>query len=617
MLQDIRENAQGTIAKIIIGLLIVSLSIWGMDAIIGGFSGEPEVATVNGEDITEREFLRLVQMESQRRLSRMENPDPSLLNEDQIRQDVLESLIQQEVLIQDADSQGLALSDADIDALITQMPQFQVDGQFNRDRFVSTVRNMGMGVAEFRQAMRKQYVVNQIRAGIVESGVAADENAAHLLRIQNQTRDFRLVTIPDSAVAESVEVTADEIKAFYDENSSAFKQPEQVDAAYITLSLGALADTIEISDEELQTYYEERAGDLAREERRAAHILIEESDSADETIATIQERLAQGDTFADLAQEYSIDTVSAEEGGDLGYAGRGVYDEAFETALFDLDAGEISGPVATSFGVHLIKLEDVRRSEVPAFEDIKDQLRNELARDRAEGRFAEIRTQLADSAYAADNLAGPAEELGLEIREAKGVVRDGGMAPFDHQGLVRQLFSADVLEDGYNTELIDVGDNVSVVARVREYREAQQLPLEQVEDDIRASLIAQETREALRDRALEIVAGLEDGQSLEDLGAGDWTSYEAQSRNGQEVSAGVMGTVFSLARPSEGGVTYGQSVSANSAAVLALDAVNEGEVQEGEGEFNQLSQFLASLEGQREYSAYQQFLRNRAEVERP
>ncbi len=617
MLQDIRENAQGTIAKIIIGLLIVSLSIWGMDAIIGGFSGEPEVATVNGEDITEREFLRLVQMESQRRLSRMDSPDPSLLNEDQIRKDVLESLIQQKVLIQDADSQGLALTDADIDALITQMPQFQVEGQFNRDRFVSTVRNMGMGVAEFREAMRKQYVVNQIRAGIVQSGVAANENVSQLLRIQNQTRDFRVVTVPESAVADQVEITEDEVQSFYDENSSAFKQPEQVDAAYITLSLGALAESIEISDDELQGYYETRADDLAREERRAAHILIEDGEDADQTMATLQQKLADGASFADLAKEYSIDTVSAEEGGDLGYAGRGVYNEAFEEALFALEEGEVSEPVETSFGVHLIKLEDVRRSDVPALSEIEGQLRSELARERAEERFAEIRTQLADSAYAADDLAGPAEELGLEVREAKGITRNGGTAPFDHEGLVRQLFSADVVEDGYNTELIDVGDNVSVVARVREYREAQQLALEEVADDVRASLKAQKTRAALSERAEEIIAGLEAGKSLSELGAEEWASYDAKPRNDQEAGAAVMRTVFSLPRPAEGETSYGQSVSGSSAAVIALDGVNEGAVDESSAEFGQLEEFLASLEGQREYGAYQQFLRNRAEVERP
>ncbi|GGE59871.1 peptidylprolyl isomerase [Streptosporangium jomthongense] len=617
MLQDIRENAQGTIAKIIIGLLIVSLSIWGMDAIVGGFSGEPEVATVNGEDITEREFLRIVQMESQRRLAGMERPDPAMLNDDQIRKDVLDSLIQEQVLIQDARAQGLALNDADIDALITQMPQFQVDGQFNRDRFVASVRNLGMGVGEFREAMRKQYVVNQIRAGIMQSGLVADENAAQLLRIQNQTRSFRVVEVPASAVSDEIEITDADIETFYQENSAAFQQPEQVDAAYITLSLGALAEKIEITQEELEAYYEQRADDLAREERRASHILVEDDADAEQTLADIRERLQAGESFADLAKEFSVDTVSAKEGGDLGYAGRGVYDEAFEEALFALEEGEVSGPVKTSFGVHLIRLDDVRRSEVPPLAEIEQQLRNELARERAQEKYAEVRAELADSAYAADDLAGPAEELGLEVREATGVTRNGGQAPFDHPGLVRQLFSEDVLEGGYNTELIDVGDNVSVVARVREYREAQQLALEEVQDDIRKSLRARKTRELLAERADAIIAGLEEGQSLDALGAGDWKEFEDQARNGADVDQRIVQTAFSLARPDDGAPSYGSAMVPNGVAVVALDAVNEGTTEEGDAELDQLRSFLASLEGQREYAAYQQYLRNRAEVSRP
>ncbi|MDO3722566.1 SurA N-terminal domain-containing protein [Marinobacter sp. chi1] len=618
MLQDIRENAQSTIAKVIVGLLIVTLSLWGVDAIIGGIAGEPEVATVNGEEITEREFLRLVQLESQSRLSRMETPDPSLLNEDRIRQEVLESLIQQQVLTQDADEQGLALDKADVDALITQMPQFQIDGKFNAERFTSTVRNMGMGVQEFRDALRKQYVINQIRAGIVQSGLVPNENAERLMRIQNQTRDFRTLSVAADSVAEDVEVTDAEIEAFYEDNSQAFQQPEQVDAAYITLSLGALAEGIEVSDEDLQSYYEQRSSDLAREERRAAHILIEGGESADETMATIQERLAAGESFADLAQEFSADTVSAKEGGDLGFAGRGVYDQAFEEALFALDEGEVSEPVETSFGVHLIKLEDVRRSEVPALAEIEQQLRSELARERAEDKFIEVRTRLADAAYAADDLAGPAEELGLEIREVEGVTRNGGPAPFDHEGLVRQLFSVDVLEDSYNTELIDVGDSVSVVARVREYREAQQLELDQVADDIRAQLVAQKTREALQDRAQQVVEGLESGQSLEELGVdGEWIENDAVARGATGFDLGVVQTVFTMQRPEESGSVYGHSVTADEATVIALDAVNDGEVAEGGAEFKQLAQFLASLEGQREYAAYQEFLRDQADVERP
>ncbi|GGC74273.1 SurA N-terminal domain-containing protein [Marinobacter halophilus] len=616
MLQDIRDNAQGTIAKVIIGLLIVSLSIWGMDAIIGGFSGEPEVATVNGESITEREFLRTVQFETRQRLTQMDEPDPAMLDEDQIRQDVLEALIQERVLILDAQEQGLELSDADIDALITQMPQFQVDGQFNRDRFVSAVRNVGMGVSEFRENMRKNYVINQIRASIAQSGIAADENAAQLLRIQNQTRDFRVLSVNAASLASQITVTEDDIQAFYDENADQFREPEQVDAAYLSLSLGALAGAIEISEEDLRAYYEERAEEYAREERRAAHILIESGAEADATLTAIQERLAAGESFADLAQEYSVDTVSAREGGDLGFAGRGVYDEAFENALFALDEGQISGPVETGFGVHLIRLDDVRRSDVPSFDELQAELRDELARTRASERFAEARAQLADAAYAADDLAGPAEELGLEVRIVEGVNRDGGPAPFDHAGLVRQLFSGDVLEGGFNTELIDVGDNVSVVARVRQYHEPRQRELADVREDIEAMLEAQKTREALEARVDELVAALESGNQPEALEAGGWQQFENQGRDGSDLSPFVVQRVFAMPRPVAGQPSVGKAVGQREAAIILVDAVNEGEVDAESAEFQQLRQFLTQLEGQREYTAYQQYLRNTAEVSR-
>ena len=617
MLQDIRENAQGTIAKIIIGLLIVSLSIWGMDAIIGGFSGEPEVATVNGEDITERDFLRVVQMESQNRLSRMERPDPSLLNEDQIRADVLQALIEEQVLAQDADKQGLALSDADIDALITQMPQFQVDGQFDRDQFVAAVRNVGMGVGEFREAMRKQTVVNQIRAGVAASGIATRDNIVRLMQIQNQTRDFRVLDIPASAVADQVVVSSEDVQAFYDDNPGLFQQPEQVDVSYVVLSLDALAEGITISDEELQAHYKRQEANLAQEERRASHILIEDSANTDATLENIQQRLADGEDFAALAQELSIDTVSAEQGGDLGFAGRGVYDPAFDDALFGLQTGAVSEPVRTSFGVHLIKLDEVRRSDVPALAEVADMLRADLSRERAREAFSEARTQLADSAYAADNLEGPAQDLSLELRQADNITRDGGSVPFDHAGLVRQLFSEDVLNEGYNTELIDVADNRAVVARVRAYRDAELLPLAGVEGAIRRNLEAEQTRTALVSRASSITEQLQAGKNVEDVADDSWTTYTDQPRSAQELDGQIMQTVYSMPRPPEGEASYGQAFTGDRAVVIALDKVDEGDVDTDSAEYQQMQEFLASLDGQREYTAYQQWLRNNADVQRP
>ncbi|QBM17388.1 peptidyl-prolyl cis-trans isomerase D [Marinobacter sp. JH2] len=614
MLQDIRDNAQSTIAKVIVGLLIVSLSIWGMDAIIGGFTGEPEVATVNGTDITEREFLRTVQLETQQRLMQMENPDPSLVDEDQLRTDVLEALIQEAVLTQDAENQGLELSDADIDALITQMPQFQVDGTYSPERFAATVRNLGMGVAEFRASMHKSYVTNQIRAAIAQTALAAPESAAQLLAIQNQTRDFRVLSLSKDEVVDQVSVTDEEVSAYYDENKAQFQEPEKVDAVYLMLSQGTLAEAVEVSEDEVRAEYESRAEQFAREERKAAHILIEGGAEAEETISTIQSRMNDGESFAELAKEFSADTVSGREGGDLGYAGRGVYDEAFEDALFALEEGDVSEPVETSFGIHLIRLDDVRRSDVPAFEELEAQLRSELARSKAEERYVEVRSDLADAAYAADDLAGPASELGLELREVQSVTRDGGAAPFDHSGLVRQLFSADVLEDGYNTELIDVGDNVSVVARVKTHHEARQLELADVRDDIKATLEVMATREALQAKANKLVADMESGEGVEE---GSWKQFESQGRGAAgDLSQLVLRKAFTMPRPDDEQPSVDAVVGLAEAHIIALDAVNEGEVDRENGEFQQVQQFLTQLEGQREYAVYQQYLRETAEIER-
>ncbi|WP_323750638.1 SurA N-terminal domain-containing protein [Marinobacter sp.] len=614
MLQDIRDNAQSTIAKVIVGLLIVSLSIWGMDAIIGGFTGEPEVATVNGTDITEREFLRTVQLETQQRLMQMENPDPSLVDEDQLRTDVLEALIQETVLTQDAQNQGLELSDADIDALIMQMPQFQVDGQYSPERFAATVRNLGMGVAEFRASMHKSYVTNQIRAAIAQTALAAPENAARLLAMQNQTRDFRVLSLSKDEVSDQADVSDEEIAAYYDDNMAQFQEPENVDAVYLTLSQAALAETIEVSEDEVRAEYDSRAEQFAREERKAAHILVEAGADADETVSTIQTRLAAGESFADLAKEFSVDTVSGRDGGDLGYAGRGVYDEAFEEALFALEKGEVSEPVETNFGIHLIRLDDVRRSDVPAFEELEGQLRQELARVKAQERYVEVRADLADAAYAADDLAGPASELGLELREVQDVTRDGGAAPFDHAGLVRQLFSADVLQEGYNTELIDVGDNVSIVARVKTHHQARQLELADVRDDIKATLEVMATREALQAKANALVSDIESGDDVEQ---GNWQQFEAQGRGAAgDLSQLVLRKVFTMVRPEGEQPSVDAVVGLAEAHVIVLEAVNEGTVDRENAEFQQVQQFLTQLEGQREYAVYQQYLRETAEVER-
>ncbi|MEQ5834514.1 SurA N-terminal domain-containing protein [Marinobacter sp. NFXS9] len=622
MLQDIRNNAQSTIAKVIIVLLVIGLSMFGVRAIIGGFSGEPEVATVNGKDITEREFTRTVQMQRQQKLAQMDNPDPSLINEDQIRKQVLEGLIQRTVLTQDAEDQGLALSEQDVDSLITSMPQFQVDGEFNRNAFVAAVRNMGMGVAEFRQALRRQFAINQIRAGISQSAIVNTQTAKDILRIQSQTRTFQTLRIPASAVADDVKISDDDVATYYDEHKADFVQPESVDVSYITLSIDDLAKQEDISEDAVRDLYEQRKQDLGGEEqRRASHILIEDGDNAQKTAQEVEKKLADGADFAKLAKEYSADPASAQQGGDLGYAGKGVYDSAFEKALFSLKDGEISDPVKTQYGYHIIKLTGVRKTEAPSFDEMKDDLRQELARQKAGKTFSEIRTKLADIAYSDPSLEGPAKDLNLTIQTRDDVKRKGNKAPFDHEGLLRQLFSDDVLSGEFNTEVIDVDKSTSVVAHVRKHHPEEQLSLDAVKDRIHDQLRAKRISEALADKSKALVERLKQGDAPGDVAAavnGEWQSHDAVSRNAGDVEFDVIRSAFSMPRPaSDDSSTYDWVNGAQRAVVIALNKVTDGKVEGKEDQIKALTQYLNNQRGQREYAAYVQSLRDSAEVERP
>jgi len=618
MLQDIRDNAQGTIAKVIIGLLIVSLSIWGMDAIIGGFSSEPEVATVNGQDITEREFTRMVQIQTQRQLAQMENPDPAAINEDQLRKDVLEGLINQTVLVQEATAQGLELTPEDIDAMILATPQFQVDGTFDRNRFEAIVRNMGLTVSDYRLLLARETATNQIAAGISMSAFVSERAVERLMALQNQTRDLRVFRLNADLVSDQVEVTDADIETYYNENESQFRTAEQVDAQYVVLSVTTLADPDSITQEQISQRYQEMLPDLAQEERQTAHILIEDPARAAADIPEIQERLANGEEFAVLAKEYSDDVATANQGGDLGYVGRGVFDENYEQAMFALEPGQVSEPVQSSFGTHLIKLLDVRKADAPELAEVEGQIRQTLAEEAAAQRYADLRTSLSDSAYSENNLESPAEEAGLEVQTQTNVTRDSAEAPLDHPGLLRQLFSEDVLSEGFNTELVEVAAGESVVARVGEYRPAAVRPLADVRDEIAQMLTRQRTNEALDEMAKSLVANLEAGQSLEQAGpeGAQWEEMKGLGRQSQELSIAARQRAFSLQQPEEG-VAYGYAPSGEGVAVIALDNINAVSEELPAERLAAVREFLAQQQGQQEYVAFAEYLRNRADIERP
>jgi peptidyl-prolyl cis-trans isomerase D len=623
MLQNIRDNSQGWIAKTIIGVIVCLMALTGFDAIFRATSHSEDAAKVNGDEITTADLSQAVEMQRRQLLQQLgKDFDPAMLDEKMLRESALKGLIDRKLLLQGAADSKFAFSEAAIDQVMLQTPEFQVDGKFSADRFDQVIRQMGFGRLQFRQMLADEMLIGQLRAGLAGSSFVTDDQVLAFARLEKQTRDFASLTF--KADPASAKVTDDEVKAQYDQHTKQFMSPDQVVLDYVELKKSAFFDQVKVDNDALQALYQKETANLA-EQRRAAHILIEVNDKTTDAqakakIEEIQARLTKGEDFAALAKEFSQDPGSAKNGGDLGFAGEGVYDPAFEQSLYALKQDQVSAPVKTQFGWHLIKLLGVQAPDVPTFASLKDKLTNELKSQQVEQLYVDASKKLQDSAYEASDLGQPASDLGLKVQTSQPVGREGGSEGVTASRQVMQAaFSQEVLDEGANSSAIELDPETTVVIRVKEHRKPEQLPLTAVADGIRAELAKQHATETLKAKSEALIASLRDGKAApaatQDGQA--WKVQEAVSRSQDGIDPVELQAVFRMVKPKDKDKPVYSSVtlSDGSVVVLRLSGVNQGAAPSDE-EKASYRRFLASRAGQEDFAAYRKLLEAKADVKR-
>ena len=622
MLQNIRDNSQGWIAKTIIGIIVVLMAFTGVEAIFQATTNSQNAAKVNGEEISQGELSQAVDMQRRQLMQQLgKDFDASLLDEKMLRESALKGLIDRKLLLQGAEKSDFAFSEAALDQVILQTPEFQVDGAFNAERFDQVIRQLGYSRLQFRQMLAQEMLIGQLRAGLAGSGFVTDAQVLAFARLEKQTRDFASLNVKADPAA--VKLTDDEVKAYYDEHAKEFMTPDQVVIDYLELKKSSFFDQVSVKDEDLQTAYQKETANLS-EQRRAAHILIEVNDKVTEAqakarIEEIQARLAKGENFEALAKEFSQDPGSANSGGDLGFAGPGVYDPAFEDALYKLQDGQVSTPVRTEFGYHLIKLLGVQAPEVPSFASLKDKLTRDLKTPLVEQRYVDASKQLQDAAYEASDLAQPAQDLNLKVQTSAAFGREGGEGITANRSVVQAAFSEEVLEEAANSTAIELDPETTVVLRVKEHRKPEQLPLEAVASNIREHLAKEKATAELKAKADKLIAGLRDGSiapgSVHE-GQG-WKAYEAVTRGEDGIDPAELQALFRLGKPqAKDKPVYGSVVLRDgSLVVLQLKGVNEGATATEE-EKQQIRRYLASRAGQQDFAAYRKQLEANADITR-
>jgi peptidyl-prolyl cis-trans isomerase D len=623
MLQNIRDNSQGWIAKTIIGIIVALMAFTGIEAIFQASTNtKQDVAKVNGEAITQTELSQAVDMQRRQLMQQLgKDFDASLLDEKLLRDAALKGLIDRKLLLQGAADSKFGFSEAALDQVILQTPEFQVDGKFSAERFDQVIRQLGYSRLQFRQMLTQEMLIGQVRAGIAGSGFVTDAQVLAFARLEKQTRDFATVNIKANPAA--VKLTDDEVKAYYDQHAKEFMTPDQVVIDYLELKKSSFFDQVTVKDDELQAAYEKETANLS-EQRRAAHILIEVNDKVTDAqakakIEEVQARLAKGEQFEALAKEFSQDPGSASNGGDLGFAGPGVYDPDFEAALYALNKDQVSAPVRSTFGWHLIKLLGVEAPEVPSFASLKGKLTHELKNQQVEQRFVEATKQLEDAAFEASDLAQPASDLKLTVHTSAPFGREGGEGVAANRAVVTAAFSPEVLDEGANSTAIELDPETIIVLRAKEHLKPTQLPLESVSAAIRTQMTKERASAAAKTHADELIASLRDGKTPlnQPIDGQAWKVTAAATRSQEAIDPVVLQALFRMPKPAAKDKPTFTTVTLadGSLVIVRLNSVNEAAAP-SDDEKAQYRRFLASRVGQQDFAAYRKQLETKAEIKK-
>lgn len=620
MLLAIREKVTGWIAYGIIFLISVPFALWGMNSYFGGGEIAP-AATVNGEEITQSRLDRAYANYRQRLIQLFGGSIPaSFGDENALRAQVLNQLVEEFALRQYIEDKRYRIGDQDLNQIIWDMEIFHTDGQFNPELYQAQLRSIGYNSEGLKLEVQQSRVLEQFQNGIRATAFVIPASKKRYASLGNQTRKIRSLTHRvDHA---SIEIGDAEIEAHYQQNADLYRTPEQVRIDYIELNLDGIKENIEVDESLARARYRESLAIYSSAETRvASHILIKVDDETDSVAARTQidalrQRIVAGESFADVARQHSQDTISAEDGGDLGEIERGVMVQAFENALFALELDELSEPVQTAYGWHLIQLHEILGGEVQPFEAVQAQLEDEIRTEMAESQIFDLVENLSNLTYEQpDSLEPAAEQLELTIQTSDWFGRNSGDGIASDPRVRNQAFSDLVLVEKLNSEAIELGPDEVVFIRLNERQQPQTRPLAEVRDQIRQELVEQRARELGESAGVAALAELESGKSLDDL-ALEWNSpvidHGFVERRQANFDAALLGAAFTMPRPEQGPVFEGQPLATGEYAIIELSAILSNDSESDQGALNR----LASAQGNAEYQSVTQFVANQAEVAR-
>ena len=588
MLTWIRKKSSGLFMTIVMGILIFAFALWGVTDYIAQ-SGNDKLATVNGETISFIDYNNQFNTYRQNMMSQFgEGFDPSYFDSPILKRNFLESMINRELIRQVARDNGYTVTPQEIRQTIEQAPAFKDEnGQFDKSLYAAFLVQTNQSAQLLQMKIEEEQAGQALNDVFDTTSFVTPFEKENMAMLNQQTRDINYINIAQQKFLEQVEVSEEEIESHYNENSSQYMTEEQVSVNYIELDAEDVAAGIEISDADALEHFEKNKERFKKDEqRKAAHILINDGDDADATLKEIQDKLAAGEAFDELAKSYSQDPGSAESGGDLGWVSPGDMVQAFDEKLFSMQAGTVSEPVKTEFGYHLIQLNEIREAEIPVFEEVKADIIQELQATQSETVFLDKASVLSEQVLDAESgLESAADATGLPMQTTELFGRSGGQGIAANQEFINAAFSPIVKDELMNSDAINLSDTHVVFLHINEIKESELKPLAEVKDSIVTVLKNQKAEEQAKALADQLVEQFNhENKSLQELAEAnglELVTETAVPRSGSSLPFNLVKDLFELPRPAEGETTAEVlKGNASDVAVVELLAVNDVDVSQ-------------------------------------
>ena len=589
MLQKIRDNLSGWVAAIPFGLIALAFVFWGVDApslIAGNYA-----AKVNGEEIPMTEFRRALQDQLNQYQQYYADEIPPVL-EDSIRQNVLNGFVRRELVDHRVKKARYRVGDEELQAYIRGMQAFQVGGQFSPESYRARLSLLGLTAAGFEADQRKQLAADQLRDAVLQSSFVTESEMRRYLELDGEQREVGYVVLDVNAYINAVSVDETRIIEHYESNRDRYRTEETLTLEYLEVRLDDVAAETVVSEDDVRAYYDTVADRFrTAEQRKARHILIAITADTDAVAAQARagdamSRLQAGEDFSAVAADTSDDIDTRELGGDLGWMNRDdmgeIMGNAVADVVFALEAGSLESPVRGEFGYHILQLDAIKKQETQDFESVRSELESEYRRQVAEELFYERADDLEAAAFEAwDELGSVADTLSLPLRQLTDFRRVGAGPFAGNTDVIDAAFDEDVLENGQNSRLIQIGDDNAIVLRVSDHQLAAEKTLDNVRDEIRAELIRDVATQHVMELGGAVVVKARAGGDLDTLLAEIGFSLPAARwvvRSDAAVPTDLLSSTFRAAKPTgEAPVIDGVPLANGNYAIYALTGVRPGD----------------------------------------